>query len=79
MDFTMRGEFFWIRLENGEIRRLFAVNAHSFSYSGETIFESRQRVPYVHAYFWENGLVIERGDEGTMYVRELGKGTREPK
>ena len=69
---VMRGEFFWLRLQNGELQRVVAVNAESFSYSDETIFESQQPIPYVQAYFWENGIVIERGErEGKVYVRDL--------
>jgi hypothetical protein len=72
IDFSMRGEFFWLRTENGVLRRLLAVNAHSFSYAGETIFEGNEAIPYVQAYFWENGILIERGEhEGTVYVRDL--------
>jgi hypothetical protein len=69
---VMRGEFFWMRLRNGDLQRLLAVNAHFFSYSDETVFESSQPIPYVQAYFWEHGIVIERGErEGKVYVRDL--------
>jgi hypothetical protein len=72
LDCTMRGEFFWLRLENGNLRRLLAVNANSFSYAGETIFDGPQVIPYIQAYFWEDGIVIERGgNEGKVYVRDL--------
>ncbi len=72
IDYSMRGEFFWLRTENGNLRRLLAVNAYSFSYGGETIFQSRQMIPYVQAYFWEDGIVIEHGEhEGKVYVRDL--------
>jgi hypothetical protein len=72
MDYVMRGEFFWMRLEKGNLRRLLAVNARSFSFAGEVVFESEQVIPYVHVYFWENGILIERGEqEGRVYVRDL--------
>ena len=72
MDCVMRGEFFWMRMENGNLQRLLAVNAQSFSYAGENVFESQTPVPYVQAYFWEDGMVIERGEhEGKVYVRDL--------
>jgi hypothetical protein len=59
-------------MENGNLRRLLAVNARSFKYAGETVFESREVIPYVQAYFWDNGIVIERGEnEGKVYVRDL--------
>jgi hypothetical protein len=36
------------------------------------VFESADRIPWVHACFWETGILIERGDsEGKMYVRNL--------
>jgi len=72
VDCVMRGEFFWMRMENGNLRRLLAVNAHSFSYAGETVFESEQPIVYIQAHFWDSGIVIERGDhEGKIYVRDL--------
>ena len=40
MDCVMRGEFFWLRLQNGNLRRVLAVNAHSFRHGGETVFDS---------------------------------------
>ena len=72
IDYTMRGEFFWLRTENSNLTRLFAVNAHSFTYMGETVFESKEVIPYVQAYFWDNGILIELGEhEGKVYVRDL--------
>jgi hypothetical protein len=71
-DCVMRGEFFWMRLQNGDLQRVVAVNAQSFSHSDENVFDSQQPIPYVQAYFWENGIVIERGErEGKVYVRDL--------
>jgi hypothetical protein len=71
-DFSMSGEFFWLRFEQGVLRRLAAFNANAFSYAGETVFESADRIPWVHACFWDTGILIERGDsEGKMYVRNL--------
>jgi hypothetical protein len=71
-DLDMRGEFFWLRTEHGRLRRLFAVNAYSFSYGGELLFESPKAIPYVQAYVWDDGIVIERGEnEGKVYVRDL--------
>ena len=69
----MRGEFFWMRLENGNLCRLLAINARFFKFGGETVFDSKEPIPYVQAYFWESGIVIERGDanEGKVYVRDL--------
>ena len=72
LDYEMRGEFFWLRTENSSLHRLLAVNAYSFRYRGETIFESSEMIPYVQAYFWDNGILIERGDdERKVYVRDL--------
>jgi hypothetical protein len=72
LDYRMRGGFFWLRTEQGCLRRLFATDAYTFVWGSETVFESRTPIPYVHAYFWENGIVIERGDnEGKVYVRDL--------
>jgi len=72
LDYSMRGEFFWLRTENTSLHRLLAVNAYSFRYRGETIFESSEMIPYVQAYIWDNGILIERGDdERKVYVRDL--------
>jgi hypothetical protein len=71
IDCSMKGEFFWLRTENGALKQLFAVNATMFSYSGEKVFESREPT-HVVAHFWDNGIVIERGEqEGKVYVRDL--------
>jgi hypothetical protein len=72
LDYVMRGELFWLRTSEGRLRRIFALNARFFSCGGETIFESGCVIPYVQAHFWENGIVIQRGDnEGKVYVRDL--------
>jgi hypothetical protein len=74
MDYHMRGELFWLRTEQGSLRRLLAVNAYTFSRGDERVFESRGMVPYVQAHFWENGIVIERGD--SLSIREFTVGHR---
>jgi hypothetical protein len=78
MDYTLRGEFFWIRTENGVLRRLLAVNARFFSNNGDEIFSSDKVIPYVDVHFWETGMVIECGDRDSteendsyIYVRDL--------
>jgi Heparinase II/III-like protein/Heparinase II/III N-terminus len=72
LDCVMRGEFFWLRTENGSLRRLLAVNAHSFTHAGENVFQSAAPIPYLQAHFWDDGIVIERGEhEGKVYVRDL--------
>ena len=72
MDFSMSGELFWIRTINGAVRQLMAVNASSFAISGETIFQERQPLSHVSVHLWENGMLIEHGDEeGKVYVRDL--------
>jgi hypothetical protein len=72
MQYAMRGEFFWLRTELGGIRRMVAVNACSFAYAGETIFQSEAVIPYVQVCFWENGVFIERGEPGgNVYVRDF--------
>jgi hypothetical protein len=68
MEYAMRGEFFWLRTEGGGLRRLLAVNAYSFSYAGQTVFESLQPIPYLQVSFWENGMLIEDGQ--TLSLRE---------
>jgi hypothetical protein len=72
MDCLMKGEFFWMRTEDGTLKQLLAVNVRKFSYAGEVVFESQEPSPYVVAHFWDNGIVIERGEhEGRVYVRDL--------
>jgi Heparinase II/III N-terminus/Heparinase II/III-like protein len=71
-DYVMRGEFFWMRTEQTKLRRLLAVNAYSFRWAGQTVFESEEMIPYVHVCFWDNVILIERGEqEGKVYVRDL--------
>ena len=75
-EYTMRGELFWIRSQEGSLKQIVAINAKAFSIGGETIFENDEPIPYVLVHFWENGLVIERGEhEGKVYVRDLRHGT----
>jgi hypothetical protein len=62
MGYALRGELFWMRFAGANVCRLFAVNAHSFACGSETIFESEQVIPYVQAHFWENGVMIQRGE-----------------
>jgi Heparinase II/III-like protein/Heparinase II/III N-terminus len=81
MDCEMRGEFFWLRTQNGNLRRLLAANARFFRHAGETVFDSPQAIPYVQAHFWDDGIVIEKGErdsaqqvltnQGKVYVRDL--------
>jgi hypothetical protein len=69
---VMRGEFFWMRMKDGVLKQLFAVNARTFSYAGETVLEEIEPAPYLMAYFWDNGAVIQRGEEeGKVYVRDF--------
>jgi len=71
-DYFMRGEFFWMRMEQGRLRRLLAVNAYAFRHAGQPVFESAEVIPYVQVGFWENGILIERGEqEGKVYVRDF--------
>jgi Heparinase II/III-like protein len=72
-DCMMRGEFFWMRMQNGNLARLLAINARFFKHGDEIVFESEEPVPYVQAYFWEDGIVIEHGEnnERKVYVRDL--------
>ena len=70
--YRMRGEVFWLRTQNGLLKQLIAINATRFSLHGETVFEQDAPIPYVVVHVWENGMVIERGeDEGKLYVRDL--------
>src|SRR5262249_13836821 len=70
---VMRGGVFWVRVQKGNLARLLAINARSFKHGDEIVFESEEPVPYVQAYFWENGIVIEHGEnnERKVYVRDL--------
>src|SRR5262245_23326250 len=72
LDCVMRGEFFWMRMQQGRLCRVLAVNAHSFSYAGETVFQHEDPAAWVQAHFCEDGMVIERAEhEGEVYVRDL--------
>src|SRR5262249_45448757 len=56
-DCLMRGELFWMRMEDGNLRRVFAVNAYAFRRAGQTIFESGEMIPYVQVDFCDNGIL----------------------
>jgi len=72
MDFSMTGEFFWMRTQNGVLRQLLAVNASSFAACGEVVFREREPISHMIVHLWDNGMVIERGEEeGKVYVRDL--------
>jgi hypothetical protein len=72
LDFAMAGEFFWLRTENGVLRRLLAINARLFASSGDVIFGESTPISHVMVHIWDNGMVIERGEEeGQVYVRDL--------
>jgi hypothetical protein len=61
-----------MRTENGVLKQLVAVNARSFSYAGESVFDGPGPSPYVVAHFWDDGIVIEHGEnEGKVYVRDF--------
>jgi hypothetical protein len=73
MDFRLTGELFWMRMENGVLRQLFAVNASKIQWAGQDILAEHQPVPHVMVHLWDNGLIIERGDqEEQVYVRDFG-------
>lgn len=44
--FCMRGEFFWLRLEDGVVKQVLAVRACSLVRGGETIFRRSEPGPY---------------------------------
>lgn len=46
-DFRMRGEFFWLRLENGVLKQVLAVQARSLDRSGRSIFKRSEPGPYL--------------------------------
>jgi len=46
-DFRLRGEFFWMRLEGGEIKQILAIQAMSLDRGGRNIFRRSQPGPYV--------------------------------
>jgi hypothetical protein len=36
----MRGEFFWLRTENGVFKQALAIGAHSFLFEGRNVLEN---------------------------------------
>ena len=48
-DFRMRGEFFWLRLENGVLIKVLAVRARGMERSGRSIFKRPEPGPYLWA------------------------------
>jgi hypothetical protein len=71
-DMSMCGEVFWLRRQHGVLRQVIAVNASMLTRAGDVLFEEREPVSHVFVHLWENGMVIQRGDEeGNVYVRDL--------
>jgi hypothetical protein len=71
-NFTVRGEFFWLRTSQGLLTEVLAVNALSMDVGGSTIFRYTDRISHVRVHFWDGGMVIEQdGMEGKVYVRDL--------
>jgi hypothetical protein len=66
MGYAMRGELFWIRTKGGTVCRMLAVNAYAFQCGNDTIFDSDEVIPHVQVHFWENGIVIQRGENVTF-------------
>jgi hypothetical protein len=63
--YSMQGEFFWIRTQNGVPVQALAVNARSFTLADQTVFESEETIPYMLVHFWDNGTAgaeCEAGD-----------------
>ena len=46
-DFTMRGEFFWMRLEGRVLKQVLAVRAYSLDHGGVNIFRRLRPGPYL--------------------------------
>src|ERR1035438_5975107 len=49
-DFRMRGEFFWMRLEGGELKQVLAIRAMGLDRGGRSIFKRSEPGPF----WWEN-------------------------
>ncbi|SPF48043.1 conserved hypothetical protein [Candidatus Sulfopaludibacter sp. SbA4] len=45
-DFRLRGEFFWLRLEEGELKQVLAVRASGLDHGGRSIFRRSEPGPY---------------------------------
>jgi len=46
-DFQMRGEFFWMRLEGGLLKQVFATQACNMDRNGRSIFRRPEPGPYL--------------------------------
>lgn len=70
--YALRGEFFWLRTENGRFERAFATAAHSLHWDGEAVFESERALPGVSAGLAYGRPVIEEFETGDQtHVRHL--------
>jgi hypothetical protein len=72
LDFQLAGELFWMRMENGALRQLFGLSASKIQWAGEDILAEPHPVPHVMVHLWDNGLIIEKGGQEAVYVRDFG-------
>jgi hypothetical protein len=56
-DFRMRGEFFWMRLEGGELKQVLAVRAMGLDRGGRSIFKRSEPGPF----WWPNQRECRHG------------------
>ncbi|MGH8246745.1 MAG: alginate lyase family protein, partial [Gammaproteobacteria bacterium] len=61
-DFTLRGGFFWLRMEEGIPKRLLAFNARSFRQRGDVVFANSEPFPFVSVRFGKNRIEIQKGE-----------------
>ena len=62
-DFRMRGEFFWLRLEDGVLKQVLAVRAYALEVAGRCIFRNAEPGPY--------SGVLDAGREGERLCAEF--------
>ena len=70
--YRLRGEFFWLREEDGLPRQILAVNARSVRVDTSWVFCNSDPIAHVSARFDRSGMEIERADtKERLHVRDL--------
>ena len=68
--FRMRGEFFWLRMRDGILKRVLAIRAQSLSQSGRTVFEKQNP----GTYFAAKDAGLEKSDVRDLRNRQFRRG-----
>lgn len=68
-DYSMDGEFFWLRTDAGRLVSVLAIGGRRFEAAGIVLFNETQPAPYLFAQYWSGLVTITRGGAGRGALR----------